>query len=240
MTSLTVSSFLNGSEIIPHLLIVSMMMWFQPPLESLQMQLSITTAFEIGSAAVMVICGNSCPDIKLSWKDCVTSISGAKNIISVRGQYVVKPTLLFVRITCIINDSAETEERLKYEHAKQTPSLFDKGTMRKSNKSILGSVLKSKVDVRYENPENALYVVDGGHLLLSAVWPTDATYKDACQVYVSHILKYYGPNTTIFFWISFSINETSWTTATCNTISTLRYSVSIWDEDKITALNSGQ
>ena len=157
-------------------------------------------AFEIGSTAAVAICGKSFPDIKLSRKDCVTSISGAKNTISVRGQeVVVNPTLLFMRITCIINDSAEMEEHLKYELAKQPPSLFDKGTMRKSNKSILGSVLKSKVDVRNEAPENALYVLDGGHLLHSVVWPTDATYKDVCQAYVKHILKHYGPNTTVVF-----------------------------------------
>ena len=157
-------------------------------------------AFEIGSAAAMAICGKSFPDIKLSRKDCVTSISGAKNTISLRGQeVVVNPTLLFMRIICIMNDSVEMEEHLKYEPAIQPPSLFDKGTMRKSNKSILGSVLKSKVDVRHEAPENALYVLDGGHLLHSVVWPTDATYKDVCQAYVKHILKHYGPNTTVVF-----------------------------------------
>ena len=66
-----------------------------------------------------------------------------KNPIKVRGkQSAVNLTLFFNRITCILKTSSEMKD-LSYELAPQPPSMFHDGIMRKSNKSVLGSLLKS-------------------------------------------------------------------------------------------------
>jgi len=72
--------------------------------------------------------------------------------------------------------------------------------MRKPNKSSLaGTLIKSFAPDRQDLPENCQYVVDGGHLLQSVVWPQPSTYRDVSLCYVSYILKHYGPGTTVVF-----------------------------------------
>ncbi|KAG0714018.1 hypothetical protein GWK47_001709 [Chionoecetes opilio] len=138
-------------------------------------------AFDIGVKAASVMTGETYADVKLKRKDRVTSISGDKNQVTVRGVEVeVNRTVLFMRVTCVIRESSEMEEYLLHEFAKQPPSLFDKGIMRKNTKSVLASVLKSKVNVHLELPDNARFVLDGGHLLQSLPWPADPTYNQRC------------------------------------------------------------
>jgi len=75
-------------------------------------------------------------------------MSADRNKILLHGVEVeVNGTLLFLRVTCVINDNAEMEGHLRHEFAKQPPALFDKGVMRKNTKSDLARVLKSKVSV---------------------------------------------------------------------------------------------
>ena len=88
---------------------------------------------------------------------------------------------------------------LKYELAKQPPSLFDKGILRKGNKSTLGNILKTKSSIHSELPDDACFVLDGGHLLHVVPWPADGTYRDVCLTYISYVEHHYGQNTTVVF-----------------------------------------
>ena len=91
------------------------------------------------------------------------------------------------------------EQYLCYELAQQPPSLFDKGTMRKTNKNVLGTHLKSKVVPHPETPQNAVFVIDGGHLLQTVYWPEDATYDQVCESYVNYVLQHYGQGSVVVF-----------------------------------------
>ena len=86
-----------------------------------------------------------------------------------------------------------------YELAPQPPSLFHDGLMRKPIKSALSILLKGFVSYKSNIPEKCLFVLDGGHLLHTVIWPVLSTYGDVCQSYISHILKHYGTGTTVVF-----------------------------------------
>src|SRR6218665_272416 len=55
----------------------------------------------------------------------------------------LNPTLLFNRITWVLNNSSEMGSFFAYEFAPQPPSLFYGGAMRKPTKSYLSLLLKS-------------------------------------------------------------------------------------------------
>ena len=60
--------------------------------------------------------------------DKVTRMGSKGKMVNVRGQQVeVNPSLLFNRITCVLNSSTEMEAFLAYELAPQPPSLFEDG-----------------------------------------------------------------------------------------------------------------
>ena len=60
-------------------------------------------------------------------------------------------------------------------------------------KDFSGLLLKSFTQ-QSNLPENCLFVLDGGHLLQSVVWPKSSTYVDVVQSYISYILKHHGAN----------------------------------------------
>ena len=85
-----------------------------------------------------------------------------------------------------------TRVHLTYEFTKDPPSLFDSAVMRKSTKSVLANALKSYVNPMHASEfQNALHVVDGGHLLNSVMWPKDCTYDDVINNYVSYVVTNY-------------------------------------------------
>src|SRR6218665_2304098 len=71
----------------------------------------------------------------------------------------LNPTLLFSRITCVLNNSSEMGSFFAYELAPQPPSLFYGDAMRKPTKSSLGLLLKSFTK-QTKLPENGLFVLD--------------------------------------------------------------------------------
>ena len=74
------------------------------------------------------------------------SNSAVNNTAIVRGQEVeLNSTLLFMRVTCVIESDKEMKEYRQHEFCRYPPALFDKGMMRKGVKSILAQVLKEKV-----------------------------------------------------------------------------------------------
>ena len=77
--------------------------------------------------------GKTYSEVTLRRKDKVKSLVAMKNTIKVRGvDTVINPSLMFIRITCILNTSTEMETFLQYELASQPPSLFVHGQMRKT------------------------------------------------------------------------------------------------------------
>lgn len=156
-------------------------------------------AVQIGLTAASKITGKCFTDITLHRTDKVKTM-GDKNSINVRGQNtVVNPTIFFNRITCILKTSSDMEKYMSYELAPKPPSLFQDGAMRKPAKSALGTVLKSFAPMQHSLPNNCQFVVDGGYLLHSVVWPQRSTYGSVCQGYISYVLKHYGAGITTVF-----------------------------------------
>ena len=96
--------------------------------------------YDIGLVTASVMVGMNVTDVKLSRKDRVTTITGARSTVKVRSvDAEVYPTLIFMRITCIINNNTEMEDYVGCELAKHPPSLFDKGVIRRTANSALGT-----------------------------------------------------------------------------------------------------
>ena len=160
-------------------------------------------AVEIGQRAASEMSGKKFRDIKLRRKDKVVTIGAKHKTVQVRGQQVeVNPTLLFNRITCVLNNSSDMESFLTFKLAPQPPALFQDGVVRKAAKSSLGLLLRSFTQ-QTKLSENSLYVLDGGHLLQSVIWPKPSNHAnyadDVCLSYISYILKHYGNSTTVVF-----------------------------------------
>ena len=144
--------------------------------------------------------GKNFTDLKLCRKDRVTTITGARSTVKVRGvDAEVNPTLLFMRITCIINSTIETEDYMGYERAKHPASLFDKGVIHRTTKRALGTLLKSTVDVHARLPQHCKCVSDGGHLLHVVPWQTAAAYKQVCEAHVTYTVQHYGGQSVVVF-----------------------------------------
>ena len=120
-------------------------------------------AYSIGKNVADKLTGKTYGDVKLKRTEKVISVSAAIN-----------SNLLLMRVTCIIKKKTEMKEYLSHEFARKPPSLFDKGLMRKNTKSDLSHLLKGVVCVS-EHLEDPHYVLDGGYLLQTVVWPTVGT-----------------------------------------------------------------
>ena len=151
----------------------------------------------IGQRARSKMIGHPYGDITLHRKDKVNSLGSMKNTIKVRGEVVVNHDVLFNRITCVLNTSSELDNFIQYELAPQLPSLCVDGQMRKGTKSALGKSLKALVTCQKVAPDDAEYVVDGGHLLHAIIWSKPATYKDICEAYRDFVIQY--RNVTVVF-----------------------------------------
>ena len=83
------------------------------------------------------------------------------------------------------------EDYTSYELAKHPPSLFDKGVIRMTAKSALGTFQKSKVDVHARLPLQCKCMLDGGHLL-HVVPHTQANGTDLCHLHRAGLRKSIG------------------------------------------------
>ena len=93
-------------------------------------------------------------ELKLKHNDRVKTISGGTNTVKIRGKSVfVNYTLLFRRI-CGLKNNSDMKSFLAYELAPQPLFLFPDGFMRKTNNSVLGLLLKSKVESQSQFPQN--------------------------------------------------------------------------------------
>jgi len=118
----------------------------------------------------------------------------------VRGQEVeLNPTLLFMRVTCVVTDRAEMAKNLEFEFSKQPTTLFEKGIMRKNVKSVLAHILQKPVTAAASAPPGSHFVIDGGYLVHLVSWPKDCTHAGVCNSYVDFVLKLYGQNSSVVF-----------------------------------------
>ena len=103
-------------------------------------------AYSIGKNVAGKLNGKTYGDVKLKRTDKVISVSAAINAVTVRGKEVeLNSNLLLMRVTCIIKKKTEMKEHLSHEFARNPPSLFDKGLMRKHTKNDLAHLLKESV-----------------------------------------------------------------------------------------------
>ena len=157
-------------------------------------------ALHIGQCSMKKMTGKAFSEVTLRRKDRVKSLAAMRNTVKVRGvNTVINPSLMFNRITCVLNTSEEMETFLRYELATQPPSLFADGQMRKTAKSSLGNMLKSMSVCHTTVPDDSVYVIDGGYLLHAVVWPKPATYQDVCNAYIAYISKHYHASATVVF-----------------------------------------
>ena len=142
--------------------------------------------------------GNNLADVKLSRKDRLTTINGARSTVKVRCvDAEVNPTIIFMRITCIINSTTEMEDYMGYELAKHPPPFFDNAVIRRTTKSAIGTLINRKVDVHARLPQHCKCLLDGGHLLHVVSSPTAATYKQLCEAYVTYTVQHYGGQSVV-------------------------------------------
>ena len=75
-----------------------------------------------------------------------------------------------------------------FEVSSQPPAPFQHGLLRKNNTSDMSIALKEFVEERdLTTSDNITVVIDGGHLLNTIKWPTDATYHDIAANYEKHV-----------------------------------------------------
>ena len=110
-------------------------------------------------------------------------------MLTCRGQACeISRNLLFQLITVVIDSHHEMEDFLAYELSQQPPTLFQYGLLRKNNKTDMSTALKgSVVESSLTTSDNISVVIDGGHLLNTVKWPTDATYPDIATNYGKHV-----------------------------------------------------
>ena len=127
-------------------------------------------ALHIGQCSMKKIIGKAYSELTPHRKEKVKSLAAMYNTIIINGEdTVINPSLLFSRITCILNTSTEMETFLQYELAPQPPSLFLDGQIRKTENSALGKTMMSLIDCHNTLPDDAIFVIDGGHLLHDVV-----------------------------------------------------------------------
>lgn len=161
-------------------------------------------AEELGRLSANSIEGQNFADVKLKRKDNVISLAASHNSFEVRGKEVqVNPTLLFLRITCVIKDNSEMKEYMKYEFSKLPTNLFKDNQMRSNTKSDLANIMK-----RLVQPCSAFglafpfYVLDGGYLVRHYIWPSgyrNMTYSDLCDSIILYLREWYSENIVIVF-----------------------------------------
>ena len=157
-------------------------------------------ASEIGKSIADKLTGQIYGEVKLKRSERAISMSAANNEVHVLGKEVdVNSSLLFMRVTCIIEEHKEMAGHLCYEFARRPPALFDSGLMRKTAKSVLGKLLKGVTDPETEPPRNAHYFVDGGCLLQTVVWPKTGDYGGVCDEYIAYIRRHFGYKVTCLF-----------------------------------------
>ena len=137
--------------------------------------------------------GRRFSEIHLQRRNNVRSLASVTKAVKVRGEDVcINPNQLFHRIVCIVRSEEELAEYLTYELAACPPALFDDCSLRKGNSSFIVTVLDGLAPSGSHPPSEAVYTIDGGHLLHRVVWQQPATYGQICEQYKQYTTKRYG------------------------------------------------
>lgn len=145
--------------------------------------------------------GKNIDNVSLTNAFKVKTLANAKNGMHFGDDFVaVDSYLLIQRISVFFHGNVEeTRNALKYELSPFPLSLFDEhGFMRKTAKSELYNVFQPYI----QSPaiiSGSIFVIDGGWLLHSYVWPHGKKYLDLCNLYYSYIIKNFGSNVTVVF-----------------------------------------
>ena len=156
-------------------------------------------ALSVGEASMKAMEGKRFSDIHLQRRNNVRSLASVTKAVKVRGEDVcINPNQLFHRIVCIVRSDEELAEYLTYELAACPPALFDDCSLRKENKSSIVTVLDGLAPSGSHPPSDAVYTIDGGHLLHRVVWQQPATYGHICEQYKQYTTKQYGYARVVF------------------------------------------
>ena len=147
-------------------------------------------ALSVGEASMKAMEGKLFSEIHLQRKNNVRSLASVTKAVEVPGEDVcINPNQLFHRIVCIVRSEEELAEYLTYELAACPPALFDDCSLRKGNKSSIVTVLDGLAPSGSHPPSEAVYTIDGGHLLHRVVWQQPATYGQICEQYKQYTTK---------------------------------------------------
>lgn len=157
-------------------------------------------ALEKGEILLQKTFGKNFADVVYTRKNKVIPIAAQMRSIKYNNEtIIINSQQLFHRMVCAINSPQELKLYFKYELASFPPCLFNEGLLRKGTKSSIKGIFKTAQLPRESFPTNSKYVIDGGHLLHSVVWPKPATYGDILEIYGKYVLKHYGTNTIVIF-----------------------------------------
>ena len=156
-------------------------------------------ALSVGEASMKAMEGKRFSEIHLQRRNNVRSLASVTKAVKVRGEDVcINPNQLFHRIVCIVRSEEELAEYLTYELAACPPALFDDCSLRKGNKSSIVTVLDGLAPSGSHPPSEAVYTIDGGHLLHRVVWQQRPTYGHICEQYKQYTTKRYGHARVVF------------------------------------------
>ena len=117
-------------------------------------------------------------------KDRVRTLEDLKPATKIGDNRVyIKPTILFSRLTAIVNQHDDVFESFYYELTPKPTLLFKDGLMRKSTKANLRNYLL-KSEVSFIPEEFDVVVIDGGRILHKVYWPPNSTYATVINEYV--------------------------------------------------------
>ena len=130
-------------------------------------------------------------DVKIKRKDQARTLVCLKKSVEIEGEsFHISPSTLFARLTLKVQDEDERAKYFKYPLTPEPASLFLDGKMRKANKHTLRNHLL-KIDNGLTNPNCAVSVIDGGHLLYQTSWVNSSTYNDVAVGYLKYIKTYF-------------------------------------------------
>ena len=152
-------------------------------------------ALSVGEASMKAMEGKRFSEIHLQRRNNVRSLARVTKAVKVCGEDVcINPNQLFHRIVCIGRSEEELAEYV-WQHA---PDLSDDCSLRKGYKSSIVTVLDGLAPSGSQPPSEAVYTIDGGHLLHSVVWQQPATYGQICEQYKQYTTKRYGCVRVVF------------------------------------------
>ncbi|KAJ8671110.1 hypothetical protein QAD02_002369 [Eretmocerus hayati] len=154
--------------------------------------------FKIGDSLLTETFGKKFGDIHLSRKKRVVSLAAAQSSIVHNEETVrIDPTLLFQRLSMVVEGKDDMKEYLKLELAPYPKSLFDENGMCKTPKHKLVenfTCLAAKpvsVDMKY--------VIGGGFLLHRVGWSENDLIDDVLANYVNYVARHYSSESVIVF-----------------------------------------